>query len=102
LSGGNQQKTLLARLLNVGANVLVLDEPTAGVDVNTKLEIYELLRNLAARGTCLIVFSSDFEEIKLLANRVLVMRRGKIVHDIPPEQLSEDRMLGLESEEDAA
>jgi len=82
--------------------VLVLDEPTAGVDVNTKLEIYELLRELAEGGACLIVCSSDFEEVRLLADRVLVMRRGRVVHDIPPQQLSEERMLGLDSEEKAA
>jgi ABC-type sugar transport system ATPase subunit len=102
LSGGNQQKALLARLLAVGVKVLVLDEPTAGVDVNTKLEIYELLRELAEGGACLIVCSSDFEEVRLLADRVLVMRRGRVVHDIPPQQLSEERMLGLDSEEKAA
>jgi ABC-type sugar transport system ATPase subunit len=102
LSGGNQQKALLARLLGGGANVLVLDEPTAGVDVNTKLEIYELLRSLAREGACLVVCSSDFEEIKLLADRVLVMHRGTVMHDIAPELLSEERMLGLDTEEEAA
>jgi ABC-type sugar transport system ATPase subunit len=102
LSGGNQQKALIARLLAVGVKVLVLDEPTAGVDVNTKLEIYELLRGLARQGACLIVCSSDFEEIRLLADRVLVMGRGRVVHDIPPRQLSEEHMLGLDTEEEAA
>jgi ribose transport system ATP-binding protein len=102
LSGGNQQKALLGRLLGVDAKVLVLDEPTNGVDVSTKLEIYELLRGLVARGACLVVCSSDFEEIKLLADRVLVMRRGTVVHDIPPGELSEDRMLGLDFEEEVA
>jgi ABC-type sugar transport system ATPase subunit len=102
LSGGNQQKALLARLLAGGVKVLVLDEPTAGVDVNTKLEIYDLLRSLAKSGASLIVCSSDFEEVRLLADRVLVMRRGRIVYDIPPQQLSEERMLGLDTEEEAA
>lgn len=77
LSGGNQQKVILGRWLEAGARVFVLDEPTAGIDINAKLDIYELLKDLAADGAALVVFSSDFEEIRLLAHRVLVLRRDK-------------------------
>ncbi len=77
LSGGNQQKVILGRWLEADARVFVLDEPTAGIDINAKLDIYELLKGLAADGAALVVFSSDFEEIRLLAHRVLVLRRGK-------------------------
>jgi ribose transport system ATP-binding protein len=96
LSGGNQQKALVGRSLSFDAKVLVLDEPTNGVDVNTKFELYALLRRLAAEGASLIVFSSDFEEIKLLADRVLVMRRGKIVDELTPQEVSESRLLAVE------
>jgi ABC-type sugar transport system ATPase subunit len=96
LSGGNQQKVLLARLLNVDAQILVFDEPTAGVDVGTKLEIYDLLRSLAARGTAVLVFSSDNEEIKLLANRVLVLSRGRVVGELDGADFTKEHLLALE------
>jgi ribose transport system ATP-binding protein len=98
LSGGNQQKALVGRVLNFDADVLVFDEPTNGVDVSTKLELYALLRGLAAKGSCVIVFSSDYEEIKLLADRVLVMRRGRIVDEFAHDQLSEERLLAVATE----
>ena len=95
LSGGNQQKIVVGRWLNTGAQVFVFDEPTAGVDVGAKIEIYTLLRELADAGAALVVFSSDFEEIKLLADRTLVLRRGVVAGELPTHELSDERLLAL-------
>jgi ABC-type sugar transport system ATPase subunit len=95
LSGGNQQKVVLARWLNVNARVMVLDEPTAGVDVGAKLEIYALLRDLAAQGAALVVCSSDYDELKLLASRVIVLRRGSIAGELAPGEVTESSLLNL-------
>jgi ABC-type sugar transport system ATPase subunit len=96
LSGGNQQKVILGRWLAVGARVLVFDEPTAGIDVGTKLEIYRLLRELADAGTAVVLFSSDYEEIRLAADRVIVLRRGEIAGEMSGEDVTEERLLALE------
>jgi len=84
LSGGNQQKVLVARALATGPRVLILDEPTRGVDVGTKAEIYQALRDLAHReGLAVWFISSEMEEVLELADRVLVVRHGRIVRDAP-------------------
>ena len=87
---------MLARWLTVDARVLIFDEPTAGIDVGAKLEIYKLLRSLAAEGAAMLVLSSDFEEIKLIADRVLVLRKGVIVGELARDEIDEDRMLALQ------
>ncbi|TIP77794.1 MAG: sugar ABC transporter ATP-binding protein, partial [Mesorhizobium sp.] len=79
LSGGNQQKVAIARLLSVGPKVVILDEPTRGVDVGAKVEIHRLLRDLAERGVGVIVISSELPELIGLSDRVLVVREGAIV-----------------------
>ena len=96
LSGGNQQKVLLARWLGVGADVFVFDEPTAGIDVGAKAEIYGIIRSLAADGATVVVFSSDFEEIRALAHRAIVLRRGRIAGELLGEAITEEGLLGLE------
>lgn len=78
LSGGSQQKVLLARWLAAGVEVLVLEEPTRGVDVGTKAEIYRLLDELASRGSAILVITSDIEEAALLGRTALVMRHGEL------------------------
>src|SRR3954470_1665674 len=78
LSGGSQQKVLLARWLAAGVEILVLEEPTRGVDVGTKAEIYNLLDDLASRGSAVLVITSDIEEAALLGRSALVMRRGEL------------------------
>lgn len=83
LSGGNQQKTLIARALATSPRVLILDEPTRGVDVGTKAEIYSLLRSLAMQGMTICFISSELEEVLALAQRIIVVRQGRIVHDTP-------------------
>ncbi|NLD59150.1 MAG: sugar ABC transporter ATP-binding protein [Clostridiales bacterium] len=79
LSGGNQQKVMIAKWLNTKPKVLLIDEPTCGVDVGTKLEIHRLLRELAEQGVAVILISSDLTEVLAISDRILVMREGRIV-----------------------
>lgn len=96
LSGGNQQKLLLGRWLNTEARVLVLDGPTEGVDIGSRLEIYKLLRSLADDGMAIAIFTSDLEEVELVADRVMVLRRGRIAGELPRAEISQERLLALE------
>ena len=102
LSGGNQQKVLLARWLVHGCRVLLLDEPTRGVDVGARAEIYALIAQLAAQGTAVLVVSSEIEEVLGLADRVLVVSEGRVVHEGPAAEIDEHRVLDLVMEGSAA
>jgi ribose transport system ATP-binding protein len=82
--------------------VLLLDEPTRGVDVGARSEIYQLVRRLADSGVAVVVVSSEIEEVLGLADRVLVMREGAVVHDGPSSELDESRVLDLVMEGTAA
>jgi ABC-type sugar transport system ATPase subunit len=93
LSGGNQQKVVLARLLAAQLQVLILDEPTRGVDVGAKAQIWTLLRRLADEGMALLVISSDIPELVGTVDRLLVMRRGRIVAELEGSVVSEDRVM---------
>lgn len=93
LSGGNQQKVLLARWLTTDPQVLLLDEPTLGIDVEAKAEIYDLLRQLADRGFALVVVSSEFPELELLCSRALVMREGGLVGELTGDEVTEVNLL---------
>jgi simple sugar transport system ATP-binding protein/ribose transport system ATP-binding protein len=93
LSGGNQQKVLFARWLFRRPRVLIVDEPTRGVDIGAKLAIYELIRSLAAEGMAILLISSEHEEVLGLAHRVLVMRAGRIVAELGEDDMSEDALL---------
>lgn len=95
LSGGNQQKVVLARWLLRGCRVLLLDEPTRGVDVGARSEIYELVRTLTASGVAVIVVSSEVEEVIGLSDRVLVIREGAIVHEGPAAEITEHDVLDM-------
>ena len=95
LSGGNQQKVVLARWLLRGCRVLLLDEPTRGVDVGARTEIYQLIRRLADSGVAVVVVSSEVEEVLGLADRVLVVREGEVVHEAAATELDESRVLDL-------
>ena len=97
LSGGNQQKALIARWLLLEPKVLFVDEPTRGVDVGVKAEVHSLLRELADRGTAIVVISSDLPEVLALADRVLVMREGRIAGQLARAQASEDAIMRLAS-----
>jgi ribose transport system ATP-binding protein len=95
LSGGNQQKVVLARWLLQGCDVLLLDEPTRGVDVGARTEIYALIRRLADSGVAVVLVSSEVPEVLGLADRVLVVREGRVVHAAPSADLDESRVLDL-------
>ncbi|WP_281077857.1 sugar ABC transporter ATP-binding protein [Variovorax paradoxus] len=93
LSGGNQQKVVIARWLRIGAQVLVLEDPTAGVDIGAKAEIYRLLGDAVRTGMAVILISSDFEETAQICHRALVFRNGAIARELPLEQLSVSELL---------
>jgi ribose transport system ATP-binding protein len=95
LSGGNQQKTLLARWLFKGCRVLLLDEPTRGVDVGARAELYGLIRRLADSGVGIMLVSSEIPEVLGLADRVLVIREGRVLRDCDARELDEHRILDL-------
>ncbi|MGY1692426.1 sugar ABC transporter ATP-binding protein [Geodermatophilus sp. SYSU D01105] len=95
LSGGNQQKVVLARWLLRDCRVLLLDEPTRGVDVGARSEIYALVRELADRGVAVVVVSSEIPEVLGLADRVLVVAEGAVVAEQPAAELDEHRVLDL-------
>ncbi|WP_022884494.1 sugar ABC transporter ATP-binding protein [Glaciibacter superstes] len=95
LSGGNQQKILLARWLVHGTRVLLLDEPTRGVDVGARAEIYALIRSLAAAGTAIIVVSSEIEEVLGLSDRVLVIGDGEVLSTTNADEIDEPGVLDL-------
>jgi L-arabinose transport system ATP-binding protein len=95
LSGGNQQKVVLGRWLARRPKVLILDEPTRGVDVGAKAEIYRLIAELAAEGIALLVISSEMPELLGLADRILVMAGGRVFAEMPREEANEERILSL-------
>ena len=95
LSGGNQQKVVLGRWLARRPKVLILDEPTRGIDVGAKAEIYRLISELAGEGLAVLVISSEMPELLGLADRILVMAGGRVVGELPREDASEQRILGL-------
>ncbi|MFI6288997.1 sugar ABC transporter ATP-binding protein [Streptomyces sp. NPDC051018] len=95
LSGGNQQKAVLARWLLRGCKVLLLDEPTRGVDVGARAELYAVIRRLADEGLAVLLVSSEVPEVLGLADRVLVLREGSVVHTADARELDEHRVLDL-------
>jgi len=95
LSGGNQQKVILGRWLLANLKVLILDEPTKGIDVGTKAEIYQMICDLAKMGLGVIFISSELPEVVNVSDRVIVMREGRISGELKREELSEERILRL-------
>lgn len=102
LSGGNQQKVALARCLLAQPRVLLLDEPTRGIDVGAKADVHELMREVAARGTAVLFVASELEEILALAHRVLVMHRGRLADEISGAAISRERIVASAMGERAA
>jgi len=95
LSGGNQQKVVLAKWLTFRPRVLIFDEPTRGIDVGAKAEIYEIIRNLAAKGVSVIVISSEMEEVLGISDRIAVMHEGRLTGILNRAQFSEEAVMRL-------
>ena len=93
LSGGNQQKVVLAKWLATAPQVLIVDEPTRGIDVGTKAEVHRLMSSLAADGVAVVMVSSELPEVLGMADRVLVMREGRIVAEIPRAEATEESVM---------
>ena len=95
LSGGNQQKVVLAKWISTGSQVLIVDEPTNGVDIGAKDEIHKILRDLAKKGTAVIVISSEMAEVMALSDRIMVMRRGRISGFLENKDLTQEMIMSL-------
>jgi ribose transport system ATP-binding protein len=95
LSGGNQQKIVFGKWILNTPKVLLLDEPTRGVDIGAKQEIYSLMEKLASNGVAILFVSSEMEEVLGMADRALVMHEGRITGELTRSQLSEEAIMGL-------
>lgn len=95
LSGGNQQKVMLAKWLNTRPRLLIVDEPTRGIDVSAKAEVHQILRSLAGEGVAIIIISSDLPEVLSLADRILVMREGRIVGEFAGDEATDEAVMSL-------
>ena len=95
LSGGNQQKVLLARWLEIGPKVLILDEPTRGVDVGAKSEIYKIIHQLADDGIAVLCISSELPELVGICDRVMVMREGEITGEVSGDRITQENIMAL-------
>jgi L-arabinose transport system ATP-binding protein len=95
LSGGNQQKAILGRWLSMPMKVLLLDEPTRGIDIGAKSEIYQIIHDLARQGIAVIVVSSDLMEVMGISDRILVMSEGAITGELNRDEADESRLLQL-------
>ena len=97
LSGGNQQKVVLAKSLAAESDILIFDEPTRGIDVGAKQEIYHLMCELADGGQAILMISSDMEELLGMSDRIIVLCEGKLAGEVKREQFSQDYILDLAS-----
>ena len=102
LSGGNQQKVVIAKWLVRDCDVLIFDEPTRGIDVGAKEEIYRLLQALAADGKSIIVISSELPEVLRLSHRIVVMANGRIAGELSSEEATQNSIMDLATRFDAA
>ena len=93
LSGGNQQKVVLAKWLNAHPQVFILDEPTRGIDIGAKVEIYKLLNTLADQGVAVIIISSELPEVLGMSDRILVMAEGEIVSDFTRDKATKEKVI---------
>jgi rhamnose transport system ATP-binding protein len=93
LSGGNQQKVVLAKWLSTRPRVLIVDEPTRGIDIATKAEVHRLLSGLAAEGVAVLMVSSELPEVLGMADRVLVMHEGRLVDEIARDRADEESVM---------
>jgi L-arabinose transport system ATP-binding protein len=99
-SGGNQQKIVLGKVLARSTEIVILDEPTVGVDVGAKAEIYSIVNDLAGEGVALLVISSELPEVLGLADRIVVMQRGRVTGQLDRDEATEERVLTLAMQAD--
>jgi len=97
LSGGNQQKVILAKWMLMSCDLIIFDEPTRGIDVGAKQEIYKLINMLAEQGKAVVIISSEMPELLGMSDRVLVMHEGTLAGEVPKEELSQELILQLAS-----
>ena len=95
LSGGNQQKVVISKWLLSRPQVMIMDDPTRGIDVGAKFEIYKLMNELAEKGVAVIMISSDLEEVLGMSDRVMVMCRGHSTITLPAAEASQERVMAL-------
>ena len=93
LSGGNQQKIVIGKWLSMHPNVLIVDEPTRGIDVGSKSEIHNLIRDLAAQGYAVIVISSEMPEVLHVSDRIIAMFHGRIMRTFTSEEVTEEKLI---------
>jgi ribose transport system ATP-binding protein len=101
LSGGTQQKVVLAKWLTADANVLMFDEPTRGIDVGAKNEIYHLLNDLARQGKSIIMISSELPEILRMSHRILVMCEGRITGELSASEANQENIMHFATQREA-
>ena len=99
LSGGNQQKVVIAKCLATKPDILILDEPTRGIDVGSKAEIYEIMSDLVEQGVSIIMISSELPELLNMSDRIIVMREGSITGELTKEEASEERVMKFATKE---
>jgi len=97
LSGGNQQKVMIAKWLFTKPKIFILDEPTRGIDVGAKLEIHNMLRELSNQGIGIIIISSELQEILGMSDRVVVMNAGKIIGEVTKLDINEEKIIMMAS-----
>jgi rhamnose transport system ATP-binding protein len=93
LSGGNRQKVVLAKWLATNPSVLILDEPTHGIDVGTKAQVHQIIAGLAARGIAILEISSDLPEVLATSDRILVIREGRMVAEFSRAEATQEKIL---------
>lgn len=102
LSGGNQQKVVLAKWLFTESKVLIFDEPTRGIDVGAKVEIYKLMNELVRKGVCILMISSELPEVLGMCDRILVMHEGRVAGELPRAEATQERVMQLATGESLA
>ena len=101
LSGGNQQKVVIAKWLIADTQILIFDEPTRGIDVGAKSEIYKLLNDLARQGKAVIMISSELPEILRMSHRILVMCEGRITGELASAEATQERIMTLATQRES-
>lgn len=93
LSGGNQQKVIIAKWLNTHPKIILLDEPTRGIDIQTKQQIFQIVTELSRQGISSIFVSTELEELLEVCHRILIMKKGSIVKEIQPQEITADELF---------